>query len=233
MKETEFDKFADEYREIHGRNIKLSGERPEYFAEFKVRETSKILAERSLPASRRILDFGAGTGISLPYFTKYYPGWHVTCLDVSKKSLAIGEKRFPGQADFVRFDGHVLPFPNNHFSLVFAACVFHHIAHEEHHAILAELRRVLDPAGIAIIFEHNPLNPLTRYAVNTCPFDENAKLITARTLRRRMIKAGFGSVASRYRLFFPRLLSRLRPIEPYMGWLPLGAQYYVFAEKST
>ena len=32
MDEVEFDKFADEYRDLHAANIKLSGEDPEYFA---------------------------------------------------------------------------------------------------------------------------------------------------------------------------------------------------------
>jgi ubiquinone/menaquinone biosynthesis C-methylase UbiE len=154
-------------------------------------------------------------------------------LDVSRKSLAVGEQRFPGQADFVKFDGHVLPFPDNYFSLVFAVCVFHHIDQTEHDGFLTELRRILDPAGAAVIFEHNPYNPLTRRAVNSCPFDENAVLITAKLLRQRMMKAGFGSVAYRYQVFFPSFLRRLRPIESYLNWLPLGAQYYVFANKMS
>ena len=42
-----------------------------------------------------------------------------------------------------------------------------------------ELKRVLRAGGACVIFEHNPLNPLTVQAVNTCPFDENAVLIKA------------------------------------------------------
>ena len=50
MDEVEFDKFADEYRDLHAANIKLSGEDPEYFAEYKVAD---IAAELARAACRR------------------------------------------------------------------------------------------------------------------------------------------------------------------------------------
>ena len=39
--------------------------------------------------------------------------------------------------------------------------------------------------------------------------------------------AGMRVLHRGYTLFFPRPLSFLRPLEPMMEWLPLGAQYYV------
>ena len=57
MDKAEFDKFADEYRALHARNIRISGEGPEFFAEYKVRDVARHLgAARSTVA--RILDFG-------------------------------------------------------------------------------------------------------------------------------------------------------------------------------
>ena len=50
MDEVEFDKFADEYRDMHAANIKLSGEDPEYFAEYKIAD---IAAELERGACRR------------------------------------------------------------------------------------------------------------------------------------------------------------------------------------
>ena len=82
-----------------------------------------------------------------------------------------------------------------------------------------------------MIFEHNPLNPLTIRAVNTCPFDENAVLIPARQLVHNMVVAGFGAPFRNYRIFFPGHLRAFRVLEPYLTWLPLGAQYYVAARK--
>jgi hypothetical protein len=70
------------------------------------------------------------------------------------------------------------------------------------------------------------------HAVNTCPFDANAKLILARDLARQLGDAGWASPRIQYNLFFPRGFSLLRPMESKLSWLPLGAQYVAFARKS-
>jgi ubiquinone/menaquinone biosynthesis C-methylase UbiE len=231
MDEVEFDKFADEYRAMHAANIRLSGESPEYFAEYKVADIAAELA-RENPAPRRALDFGAGVGYSVPFFARHLPAARVTCLDVSRKSLDVGAARHGSAAEFTHFDGRTIPYEDGTFDVALASCVFHHIPHEEHVALLAEIRRVLSPHGRLFVFEHNPLNPLTRHAVNTCEFDEHAKLVMAPTMRRRVRDAGFAAADIRYRIFFPHALRRLRPLEASMTWLPLGAQYYVVARKS-
>jgi hypothetical protein len=97
---------------------------------------------------------------------------------------------------------------------------------------LKELHRITRTGGLIAIFEHNPLNPLTVHAVNTCPFDENAKLIFARSLAKRLRAAGWASPRIQYNLFFPRGLARLRPLEASLGWLPFGAQYVAYARKT-
>lgn len=232
MERAEFDKFADEYRSLHAANISLSGETPEYFAEYKVKDLTQLPYSVLQPSGvRRILDFGAGVGTSIPYFTRYFPEARVTCLDVSTKSLVIGDQRFALKADFVCFDGRTIPFASDSIDLVFVACVLHHIPIEEHLVILRELHRVLRPGGTLVIYEHNPLNPLTVHAVNTCPFDENAVLLKSWSLRHRVKTAGFQPRNVRYRIFFPRLLSLLRPLERALMWLPLGAQYCIIAAK--
>jgi ubiquinone/menaquinone biosynthesis C-methylase UbiE len=231
MDEAEFDKFADEYRSMHAANIRLSGEDPEYFAEYKVVDIAGELARANVVA-RRALDFGAGVGYSVPFFARHLPAARVTCLDVSRKSLEVGAARHGAAAEFVHFDGRSITYPDGSFDVALASCVFHHIPHDEHVSLLAEIRRVLAPDGRLFVFEHNPLNPLTRHAVNTCEFDEHAKLIPAPTMRRRAREAGFGAADVRYRIFFPHALRGLRPLEAKLTWLPAGAQYYVAARKA-
>jgi len=230
MDSAEFDKFADEYLALHARNIAITGERPEFFAEYKVRDVQEILSTRGRSAAR-ILDFGAGIGSSAVFFRRYFPDARVICVDVSLRSLVLGHKRCDDGADFVAFDGATLPFADGSVDLAFAGCVFHHIPHERHVTILAELRRVLVPGGMLSIFEHNPMNPLTVHAVEACPFDDNAVLIRAGTMRSRIEQAGFEGPSLRYRIFFPHMLRALRPLERGLTAVPLGAQYHVFAVR--
>lgn len=230
MDSHEFDKFADEYSASLRASINISGEGPEYFAEYKVRDVVEFARRRSLHV-RTVLDFGCGIGGATPYFNKLLPDAKLFGADVSKKSLDIARERCGALADYREFDGCKLPFANGAFDVVFAACVFHHIPEAEHIGLLSEIRRVLSTDGVFLVFEHNPLNPLTRRVVNQCPFDENAVLIRAPVLKRRLEAAGFPSVNTRYRIFFPHLLKGLRRIETGLAWCPLGAQYYLSAQK--
>lgn len=232
MDEAEFDKFAAEYRDLHAANIRASGEDPEYFAEYKVIDlVAELRSAGAAAAAPTVLDFGAGVGYSVPFFARHLSAARLTCLDVSKKSLDLGASKHGSRAEFVHFDGARIPYDQGRFDVALASCVFHHIPHAEHVGLLAEIQRVLKPGGLLLVFEHNPLNPLTRHAVNTCEFDEHAHLILAPTMRKRVRAAGFGRAAVRYRIFFPHALRSLRGLEPYLAWLPLGAQYYVVAQK--
>jgi SAM-dependent methyltransferase len=231
MNTAEFDKFAEEYRNLHAKNIAISGEDPEYFAEYKVRDIFRLFWSNPGSDTPLILDFGAGVGSSVPFILRYDAAASITCVDVSLKSLELGRFRFGEKARFVLFDGTRLPFNDDSFNIVFAACVFHHIDNEEHVGLLRELRRVLMPGGIILVYEHNPFNPITRHAIGKCEFDECAVLIPAPHMQRRFVSAGFRNAAVHYRVFFPAALRVLRPLEERLRWFPIGAQYYVAAWK--
>lgn len=233
MNSSEFDKFADEYRHLHSRNIRVSGESPEFFAEYKVRDAIALAANAGFSGSIRVMDFGAGVGNSVPFFASLLTEATLICVDVSVKSLTLAKQRFPGKADYLTFDGSSLPFASDTFDLVFTACVFHHIPADEHEDLLREILRVLRRSGLFVIFEHNPRNPLTVRAVNNCAFDANAVLIDANALRQRIREVGFCDIHRAYRIFFPRWLRALRNIEPMLSWLPLGAQYFIAARKES
>jgi len=231
MDKVEFDRFADEYYDQHRDNVAITGESPEYFAEYKISKLKQIVEHSNVSVSR-ICDFGSGIGNSIPFFRTHFPDASLTSSDVSERSLALSKQRYPGSNDYLVIEKDRLPCEPETFDVVFSACVFHHIAHDEHAMWLRELHRITRRGGLIAVFEHNPLNPLTVHAVNTCPFDANAKLIFARDLARQLEDAGWASPRIRYNLFFPRGFSLLRPMESKLGWLPLGAQYVAFARKS-
>jgi SAM-dependent methyltransferase len=229
VKVAEFDKFAEEYLATHKNNLAVTGEHPDYFACYKIVEVARRL--RALGVTpRRVLDFGCGIGSSAPHLREAFPAAQIVGVDVSEKSLAVARARFPFTAEFIAYDPEGVPQTlDQGYDLVFSACVFHHIDKSEHVGILANLRQQLTPGGVLAIFEHNPINPVTRHIVATCPFDENAVLIGAGELARCLLLAGFSHVSVTYTGFFPAPLKALRRLEPLMAKLPVGAQYYVLA----
>lgn len=233
MSRAEFDRFADNYKEIHLKAISPFGEKDDFFAEYKIQDVVRVAQEKNFPCDMSILDFGAGVGSSVPFFLKCFPEARLTCLDVSQKSLDAAREKYQGAAEFLHFDGTHIPSPDHSFRLIFSACVFHHIPPDLHLAVLGEIFRVLEPGGIFIIFEHNPRNPFTVRVVASCPLDANAVLIKGEDLRDLLKRTGFKEDCLRYRLFFPNFLRFFRPLEQFLTWAPIGAQYYVYAQKPS
>jgi SAM-dependent methyltransferase len=225
----EFDEHARDYLDAHRVNIAITGEDPDYFARAKIVELRRRWDALGLDDPDENLDFGSGIGSSLPHLAEVFPAAKITALDVSATSLETSRARFPDLAERVHYDGLDLPFRGETFDLVFTACVFHHIPAALHIPLLTQLRKAMTHAGVLTIWEHNPYNPVTRHIVATCPFDANAVLIPARHLVSRQCRAGFKAITTQYCGFFPKPLAALRPLEPALGWLPVGAQYYTLA----
>jgi SAM-dependent methyltransferase len=225
----EFDSLADEYRNMHETNVAVTGETPEYFSEYKIADLARVLKQKGLTRGS-VLDFGSGIGNSVPFFRKHMADSRITCADVSSRSIEIAQTRFPGDEKYIQIE-KAIPLQSDSQDVVFTACVFHHIPPDEHVHWLTELRRVTKPGGILAIYEHNPLNPLTVHAVNTCPLDVNAKLIRGAVMRRLAASAGWVDARVGYKLFFPSVLAKLRPLELYLEGVPLGAQYRMLARK--
>jgi len=229
VQQAEFDHFAQSYRTDHAANIKISGEDIDFFARYKVVELRRLWTQKRFASPKTILDFGCGVGASLPFLRDAFPDAHLSAFDISEESLSIAQQRFDGEADFISGD-ETATFKPGKFDLVFTSCVFHHVDATHHVALLTRLRQALSPNGHLVIFEHNPFNPVTRYIVATCPFDENAVLLPADELRKRQRAAGFHAVEIRYVGFMPHLLAKFRWLEPYLAALPMGAQYYTIAD---
>ncbi|MEX3954876.1 trans-aconitate 2-methyltransferase [Trinickia sp. EG282A] len=224
MADSEFDQFARDYDRVLGDSIPEGLNEDGYFAEYKVALMSKLLKCRQ---PRRILDFGCGAGRSLPYLERYFPNAELWGFDVSTDSLMVARERVPAahlfsdwpQAASVRFDA------------IIAANVFHHIPRECRESALLQCYHALQTKGTMFLFEHNPLNPATRWIFERCPFDVGAEMLSLRSALQLTKHAGFQSEEHGYTLFFPRPLAFLRSLEPWLKSLPLGAQYYVQMEK--
>ena len=70
----------------------VTGESPEYFAEYKIRRLRQIVACEQVEVSR-ICDFGSGIGNSIPFFRKHFP-------DALRDVLPGGVFRYRRRADW-------------------------------------------------------------------------------------------------------------------------------------
>lgn len=229
MNSPEFDRYAESYRRLHAENIRITGEAPDYFARYKARHASRLAANR-LPVPR-ILDFGCGIGTAIPFLREYFPHCEIIGADVSPASIDIAREHAGSVAGFVTMSEESIPAGDGHFGLVFVSCVLHHVPAERHALALGEIRRVMAPGALLVIYEHNPWNPLTVRAVKACEFDENAVLVSAARMRQAVQFAAFSRPRTRFIVFYPNFLRFLRWSEPLLAWLPLGAQYCVSAVR--
>jgi len=219
MKKVDFDDFADDYGQIMAKQLHFFAPGRDYFSEYKVRIVKKFLNH----APSTILEFGCGIGANIKYLLAYFPDSKISGCDVSAKSLSIASQKYPA-VSFILFnaDKHSI---NHQFDLILVANVFHHIAPEQRPSTMLTLKNSLAPGGNLFIFEHNPYNPVTRHLVNTCPFDADAHLLRPKETASLLNKSGFTIIRKEFILFFPAALQVLRPLEHYLGILPLGGQY--------
>lgn len=220
MADHEFDRFSNNYDQILSDSMPDLLRENQYFAEYKIALLAELLNTRP---PQRILDFGCGIGRSLHYLTQYFPEAELYGYDPSADSVQIATRQYP----HVRFLQDAENIPVQHFDLIFSSNVFHHIPLAERLSALSLCKKALAPDGNIIIFEHNPLNPVTRYIFDHCPFDVDAEMISAKAMHDLALLAKLQIKARAYTMFFPRQLAFLRRFEPMLRWLPLGAQYYV------
>jgi SAM-dependent methyltransferase len=221
----EFDAYKDCYRQQVQKAIAFSGTDVEYCTEAKATALLDV-CQRHLgdPRKLEILDVGCGVGLIDGYLASAFRElWGV---DVSAQCLQVAAQRNPA-AHYQVYVGNRLPFPDRRFDVVFAICVLHHVNPNAWQRFVAEMRRVTRPGGIAVVFEHNPHNPLTRLAVSRCPFDADAVLLSCRRTSALFLQAAFEVLDRRFILFFPFRFRVLQALERRLGWLPLGGQYYV------
>ena len=68
---------------------------------------------------------------------------------------------------------------------------------------MLDIRSCMHSNSEVFIFEHNPYNPVTRHAVNTCAFDRDAILLSPRDMERIVMGAGLTLLGRKFLLFLP------------------------------
>ena len=224
-----FDDYVDSYKsEIDG-SIGFIGQDTDFFVELKANLLAEI-AEKHFKDTGKVkaLDIGSGVGM-IDKFLKKRIG-NITGVDVEAGIVEKAKINNP-EAQYIKYDGLRLPFEDGSFELCFAVNVMHHVPPELWENFTKEMHRVLKPGGIAAVFEHNPLNPLTRLAVARCEFDRDAVLLSHGKVKKLLKHPGMEIDESGYIVFFPFKAAIFRRIEKYLGFIPFGAQHFAAGMK--
>jgi SAM-dependent methyltransferase len=224
----EFNQYASNYEAVINDYIGIFGQPQEFYTRVKANHLRRILDAKGRTKPLDVLDVGCGHGLIHPYLSG--AGCRLTGIDVAESAIQMARQMNP-DVGYDVYDGLRLPYRDEAFDVLFTICVMHHVPVDERDSFISEARRVLRPGGTFIIFEHNKLNPLVQWIVARIPFDQNAVLLTSWRTQELVRDAGFHGIHGRYILFFPFDAAPLRKVEDYLGWLPMGAQYYVSATK--
>lgn len=224
-----FDSFSKNYNEELNGTLRLTGYDTGTLTKaklIKLQELFPALAQNHF----NLLDFGCGIGNLYESVKQFFPNSSYTGVDESGESIIKAQSRFSNNSIFHNLNSE--NWKNTQYDLIFSAGVFHHIPHDEHQSILEELSGLLKPNGKLAIWEHNPFNPVTKKIVNDCIFDQDAVLINPYRMKKKFTAIPLSSIRVTYTSFFPKPLSYLNALDPYLGWLPLGGQFVISGEKS-
>jgi SAM-dependent methyltransferase len=197
-----------------------------FFLAAKVEALLDLVARR-LPSGMpvRALDVGCGDG---RLDAMLEPLGELHGVDLSPDMVAAAADSAP-RGNFQVADGTRLPFADATFDVTFTVCALHHVEPAERLTFMVELARVTRQGGLVVVFEHNPVNPLTRLVVRRCAFDEGVVLVGRRSLGRLARAAGLAVEETRYILLFPWKRTPFRQLERRLAPLPAGAQYFLAA----
>jgi SAM-dependent methyltransferase len=107
---------------------------------------------RVIPRGSEVLDVGCGNGFIAHHLSAML-GTHVVGIDVADATEA--------PIDYRQYDGREFPAPDSSFDAVVLAYVLHHA--QDVDSLLGEMKRVLRPGGVAIIYEDIPATAWDRF----------------------------------------------------------------------
>jgi len=216
----DFNHYSNNYRSLLKESLGPLGGSADFFDPYKIACIKKWVTKSNQDLS--ILDFGCGEGRLTGLLAHEFITATVYGYDVAEKLLE--RAKYANQSlDNVHFEDSFPAYVR--FDLILAANVFHHISVQDRGRVLLRLKGVLKSAGRIVIFEHNPLNPITRHIVKSCPFDEDSVLISSRALAALAESCGLKVIQRNYILYFPWSSTLLRNIEGFLRHVPLGGQY--------
>ncbi|MBA2648551.1 MAG: class I SAM-dependent methyltransferase [Legionella sp.] len=230
----EFDLYRHTYSEQINESLAFLGQEHGFYTKVKANYLSTILdnEQSNIVGKIKVLDVGCGHGLIHHHLlTNNKENLDLFGVDIASSVIEMAQLNNP-TVNYQSYDGLKLPFPGNTFDIAFAICVMHHVPPLQWLDFLEEMKRVVKNNGIVIIFEHNPINPITARIVKKCPLDKNAVLLRSKHMFELMQKVGLVDMSTKFILFTPIDNLFFHKLDRKLNWLPLGAQYYTLARKT-
>ena len=189
----------------------------------------RLHTELQLRPEQRVLDVGCGRGALLQTLTARVPfDKPPVGVDFSRFMTERGAedlKGSPHRVSLIRGSGTALPFRDGSFDVVLCGHVVKHLDDASLPVLLTEVRRVLTPGGIALLWEFAPTSSPRLNALNRAVLTRGVREFTLRnyaTLSAFALQAGFewvGNARLRPFLFppIPRVSLLLGKAPP--GWI--------------
>jgi SAM-dependent methyltransferase len=224
-----FDSYVDNYQQKIQESIDFAGQGADFFVQVKAEMVMELVKKYCGDFnSVKVLDIGSGVGLVDRYLAPRIKNLYG--VDIEDGVVNKAKVNNPS-VNYLKYDGEQLPFEDNSFNFAFAINVMHHIPPSQWQDFTSEMKRILIPGGIAAVFEHNPVNPLTRRVVSKCEFDRDAVLLSHNKITNLFMNSKFAITEDAYILFFPFKGKFFRVIEKGLKWIPLGAQHFIIGKK--
>ena len=182
-----------------------------------------------------LLDVGCATGDAEVFLCRRFCS--TVAVEIDPEPLAAARERGFANTRFVRADARSAPqmgaLGRGAFDVASGFSLLHHLDEAGRLSVLQNLAQVVRPGGLVVMFEYNPLNPVTRLWVGANPADRDSVLLSPLQMTDLMHRAGLWPVEQRHLLFVPGAPRWSRPVEHKLRKVPLGAKYLVAARTTT
>jgi len=226
-KDSIFNAYSASYNAIHTKHLPPGISHEQFFVQ-KLAWVREWI-DRKGNQSPAVLDFGCNQGELTEAIQTLYPGSQVIGVDEAEESLNVARKKALPKGTALNYHLSLESMDSSlKFDIITCFNVLHHVPISERKNVLRSLQDRLGPGGVLLIWEHNLWNPLTRYLVKICPFDEGVTLVPASWLRGSSVAMGSEIQELEYLNIAPPRLHRFWPIkamERLLRDLPIGAQF--------
>lgn len=116
-------------------------------------DTTTFIAH-SIPAPKRVLDLGAGTGLLTAFWYAFFPRAEYVLTDVADEMLDVARQRFKGARN-VSYEvlNYAESLPSADFDTIISALSIHHLGHTDKQQLFRRIYEKLPVGGVFVNYD--------------------------------------------------------------------------------